>query len=121
MDQTQEGRRFASCKKLAYEMDVDRLPFLSPAHRALRALLVTLTFRGSRFNVPTERMRCSVTFHGKLNPTLLSAHAKGGWMAPGAVLDPSSEHVAWLEANHDVTCRWAGVGTAGQVGEPSSG
>lgn len=42
-------------------------------------------------------------------------------MAPGAVLDPSSEHVAWLEANHDVTCRWAGVGTAGQVGEPSSG
>ena len=46
-------------------------------------------------------------------------------MGQGAVLNPSSEHVTWLGANHDVTCHWVGVGVgvvmAGQVGEASSG
>ena len=42
-------------------------------------------------------------------------------MAQGAVLNPSSEHVTWLGASHDVTFHWVGVGTAGQVGEASSG
>lgn len=35
-------------------------------------------------------------------------------MAQGAVLNPCSEHVAWLEANHDVTCRLAGWGRGRQ-------
>lgn len=66
-------------------------------------------------------MFCYFSWEIKPDPAVKLAHAQEGWMAQGAVLNPSSEHVTWLGANHDVTRHWVGVGMAGQVGEASSG
>ena len=75
------------------------LPFSPPCPpptRVLWAQLLTPTFRGSRFNTHAER-RCSVTFHGKLNPTLLSVSSCPGRMdGPGCSAQPQlrARHLA---------------------------